>query len=111
MQETPGYPACDVSPDRQVREQGFDRGSAQLGRVTRTVEGNVAHDPADASLVRATGIALEAKSIPDVTQQLLGTVLYRGLTLPFDRRGLPVYNILSVGPAQQPVCPLRFQVV
>jgi len=34
----------------------------------------------------------------DLVQQLLGAVLFHGLTLPFDTEGIPVHNMGVAGP-------------
>jgi hypothetical protein len=56
-------------------------------------------------------MVFEADGITELIQQLPGTVLFHGMTPPFDKKGFEVHNILIVGPAPQPDCPLRFQVL
>jgi hypothetical protein len=98
-----------AAPAEHVGEKGFDLESAHFGRVTHIVEVDVALDPAIVGLLRALGMVFEADGITDLIQQLLGAVLFHGLTPPFDRRGCRVHNIVIVGPARQPDCPLALQ--
>ena len=54
----------DVFLDRQVGEKGFDLGIAHFRRVEHALKVDVAFAPADAGLLGAIGITLEAHGIP-----------------------------------------------
>lgn len=111
-QGTEGLVLCrsgNVFLDGQVGEKGFDLESAHFGRVTHIVEVDVALDPANVGLLRALGMVFEADGIMDLIQQLLRAVLFQGMTPPFDQRGFRVHDIVIVGPARQPDCPLALR--
>jgi hypothetical protein len=70
-------------------EKCFSLASAHFRRVARAVEVDVAFDPADAGLLGAIGIVSEAGGVMELIHQLLGAVLFHGLTPPFDKKGTP----------------------
>jgi len=55
--------------------------------VAHAVEVDVAFDPADVGLLGAIGRVFEADGVTELIQQLLGAVLFHGLTPPFDKEG------------------------
>jgi hypothetical protein len=94
--------------------------------VTHVVEVDVALDPADVGLLRVIGIVFalscdstgggwhpfaKLRTSTDLIQELLGTVLFHGLTPSFDRKGFWVYNVVIAGPAQQPALPFGSQIL
>jgi len=73
-------------PRRSVgTRKGFDLGSAHLRQVAHAVEVEIAFDPADAGLLGAIGGVFGADGVTELIQQLLGAVLFHGLTPPFDK--------------------------
>ena len=53
--------------------------------VAHAVEVDVAFDPAGVGLLGAIGRVFEADGVTELIKQLLGAVLFQGLTPPFDK--------------------------
>ena len=85
-----------------MHEEGLGLRSTHFGRVAHVAEVDVALDPANVGLLRAIGIVFEADGIADLSQLLLGMVLFPGLTPPFDKREFLVHSIVTVGAARRP---------
>ena len=75
------------------------------------MEVEIAFDPADAGLLGAIGGVFGADGVTELIQQLLGAVLFHGLTPPLDGKGFRLYNFVIAGPARPPDRSLRPQVL
>ena len=97
----------DVLLHGQEGEEGFDFGSARLGRVPHVVEGILAFDPAHVGLIGARGVMFEENGISDIIQQFLGAVLFDGQTPAFGRKGILLHHMDVGGLHLKPDCRVK----
>ena len=105
-------PPLVVGVERQVQADGVvDAADEAHARVGLLFHGRISF----CVCIIASMPGLASVSYPKLARgpptRFVTTALLHRLAPPFDTGGFRVHNIVIVGPAQQPDCPLRFQVL